>query len=153
MINKNEYELNDAHLLKNEKEEIIISLIAKFNELNGMENFVIYRSFSLFNNNDNKNNINESNKNNHSNYKYNSSLYIFIKIILILFIVIFITIIMLFCYKEIRRYQINKTINNIMINNNEKSKSDYEYFIEKKIANKTNEQKFNSKISYMIENF
>ena len=97
--------------------------------------------------------FNENNKNKHSNYEKNSSIYIFIKIIVILFIVLFVTIIILFCYKEIRRYQINKTINNIMINNNEKSKNNYEYFIEKKIANKTNEQKFNSKISYMIENF
>ena len=154
LINKNEYELVDFHIYENEN--VIINLVAKFNEINGMENFVIYKPYILTgainrdkNDNNNKN-IKEKDKNN-SSMKKNFISYYFYKFIFIFFIVLIIIIIILFCYKEIRRYQINSIINNLSINNSEKSSYNYELVNEGNISNRNQDKNFNSKISYMIE--
>ena len=157
LINKNEYELVNFHIY--EKENIIINLVAKFNELNGMENLIIYKPYIFSgktnrdetdsNNKDNKN-IKERDKND-SSKRNNFITYYFYKFLFILFILIISLVIILYCYKEIRRYQINSIVNNLSTNNSEKLNDNYELVNEGSISNNNKDKNFNSKISYMIE--
>ena len=57
LINKNEYELINTN---NNKEFLEIQLIAKFNELNGMENFLLYESLLLSKETQEQNKIDEN---------------------------------------------------------------------------------------------
>lgn len=160
LINKNEYELIDDHLLENEN--ITINLIAKFNELNGMENFIIYKTFVLFdrkNNKEESNDIYDNDDSNKDKYKIipskqekNEIFYFIFKIIIILIIVLTLVFIILFCYKKIRRYQINKIVNNLIIHKNEKPENNYELITNRNKSNNKEGTNYNSKISYMIEN-
>ena len=160
LINKNEYELIDDHLLENEN--ITINLIAKFNELNGMENFIIYKTFVLFDRKNNKEESNDIYDNDDSikdKYKIipskqekNKIFYFIFKIIIILIIVLTLVFIILFCYKKIRRYQINKIVNNLIIHKNEKPENNYELITNRNKSNNKEGTNYNSKISYMIEN-
>ena len=162
LINKNNFELTDIHLLKNEN--VIINLVAKFNELNGMENYVIYKPLKLFKqldddyDNTHKDDINDNKKkdiNKKDNYQTqnNSIIYYFIRTIIILFFIIIIIIVILFLYKEIRRCQINKVVNKLIENNNEKSYKNYELSEYNNNNLNQNKQDFDSKISFMIENY
>ena len=150
LINKNQTELLDIHYLKDKN--IIINLIARFNELNGMENYVIYEPLLLFN----KNEDNKDNKNNKKSpvdtYEKSENLFIvFIKkIFYILLILVIISIIILFMYKVIRRYQINKIVNKLIVNNKNNSNMNYELHEDDYHSDSLDGA--NSKISYMIEN-
>ena len=147
LINKNQTELLDIHNLK--VDNIIINLIARFNELNGMENYVIYEPLLLFNKNkDNKNNK----KSPVDTFEKSENLFIvFIKkIFFILLILVIISIIILFIYKVIRRYQINKIVNKLIVNNKDNSNMNYE--LHKDDYHSNSLVGANSKISYMIEN-
>ena len=147
LINKNQTELLDIHNLKNEN--IIINLIARFNELNGMENYVIYEPLLIFN----KPKDNKNNKKPHvDTFEKSENLFIvFIKkIFFILLILVIISIIILFIYKVIRRYQINKIVNKLIVNNKDNSNMSYELHKDDYQSNSLDGA--NSKISYMIEN-
>ena len=118
-----------------------------------MENFIIYKPLNLFGKNDNnEENIDNKNKNKSIKEENNSMLFYFMKIIFILFILFAIIMILLFLYKSIRRYQINKIINDLTKNNEEKSNNHYKLHRDNINLNKMKENNFDSKISYMIEN-
>ena len=156
LINKNEYELADENLLKDEN--TTITLIAKFNEINGMENYIIYKPLKIYdinsNNididqNENNNNIKEKDKIIPSQNEKNSVISFFFKCFIILLIIILIVLFFIYLYKIIRRIQIKKIVDTLIENKND----DYnlkciedEYNIKPK-----NELNFNSKISYVIE--
>jgi len=130
LINKNEYELNTNLIYKG---NLVIYLIAKFNEINGMENLVVYEPLFLSENNiyDNNYGNNKTNK----NYKNHT----FLKAIILILIIILILFIILYSYKLLRKIQI---------------KSLYDKFMKEDDKNLTlydKEKIISSKISFLIE--
>jgi hypothetical protein len=130
LINKNEFELNKNLIYKG---NLVIYLIAKFNEINEMENFVVYEPLFI-----NEKNIYENNYGNNKvgkNKKNNT----FLKSLILILIIIIILFIILYSYKLIRKIQI---------------KSLYDKFMKENDKNLTlyDKEKINtSKISFLIE--
>ena len=130
LINKNEYELSKNLIYKG---NLVIYLIAKFNEINGMENFVVYEPLflsekNIYENNNGNNKVGKNRKNN-----------TFLKVIILILIIIIIIFIIFYSYKLIRRIQI---------------KSLYDKFMKENDKNLTlyDKEKINtSKISFLIE--
>ena len=143
LINKNELEI-DKNIFK---ENIIgIYLIARFNELNGMENYFAYQPL-IFNIKEDNNIIDKNKNNEKSNDEYNNdkkkkNIIIFVKTIILLLIIFITVLIIIYIYKLIRKIQI-KNIYEKYINDNKK----YPLYNEKNIINES----FESKISFLIE--
>ena len=146
LINKNRIEINQS--LNNENLEIY--LIAKFNEINGMENLFIYNSLVLNNVNENNNINNENINKNNGNVKNEDKIiydkYIIYKKIakafIFLLIIILVILIILFSYKLIRKIQIKSVYNKFIKENNSKIALFNEDI---------NDKSFESKISFLIE--
>ena len=141
-------------------EYISINLIAKFYEINGMENYIIYKPLKLSNinindidiNKNETNDINEKNKIIPTENEKNLNLYFIFKFFIILLIIIFILILCLYFYKIIRRNQINKIVDTLIENKNEKSFiNNFNYNEDDFNIKRNDEINFNSKISYIIE--
>ena len=154
LINKNEYELNQNII---NKKNVEIYLIARFNEINGMENIYVYQPLILDNQNQqnindidkekddsnkNGNNIQDNNDNNieHNNKKLNKKKnHIFLKAFIFVLIIILILLIILYVYKLIRKIQI---------------KAIYDKYIkesENKLSLFNDDKSYESKISFLIE--
>ena len=151
LINKNEYKLSNIF---NNGERMEIYLIAKFNELNGMENIFIYEPLLLNreNQNDNmkenkeNNDINKKNENNKvsDNNQNDKIRYIIFKLFIFVLILIVIVLIILSAFKFIRKVQIKNAYDKYIMGNNEK-KMNLALFSDDKMP-------FESKISFLIEN-
>ena len=152
LINKNEYEINK--IIKNiiNINNIEIYVIAKFNEINGMENFFVYQPLILKtndiinNDNNNDNTINDNYKNEDNNNNDNNmkkKMHIFLKIFIFILIIFLIILIILYLFKLIRMMQI-KALYDKYINKDNKKIS---LFNEEKYNNDS----FESKISFLIE--
>ena len=147
LINKNEYELINT----NNKEYLEIQLIAKFNELNGMENFLLYEPL-LFsketqeqNKNEENHDINERKKNKVSESNENRDIkYFTLRILIFILILIVIALIILSIYKFVRKIQIKNAYQKYIIENRGE-KRNMALFDDDKLP-------FESKISFLIEN-
>ena len=150
LINKNEYKL-----MNNYEGDIQIYLIAKFNEINGMENFLLYEPLILtYKNKDNDQNKNrneikdedETDKTISKETEENEGVNlrnIFLKFFLIILILIVILIIILSVFKLIRKIQIKQAYDKYIKGNDDRSK--IALFGDNKFP-------FESKISFLIEN-
>ena len=132
-------------------------MIARFNEINGMENIYVYQPLILDNQNQrnindihkekddsnkNGNNIKDNNDNNieHNNKKLNKKKnHIFLKAFIFVLIIILILLIILYVYKLIRKIQI-KAIYDKYINESEN-----------KLSLFNDDKSYESKISFLIE--
>ena len=163
LINKNEYksELNKVINIKN---NIVIYLIAKFNEINGMENYLIYQPLLLnkifdeniynkknnddnsidINNNDTNSKINNGNDDN-KNIKRKKNNY-FLKAVILILIIIIIFLIILYLFKLIRKIQIKAIYDKYIKDNDKNNNKNLSLFNEMK------NESFQSKISFLIEN-
>ena len=150
LINKNEYKL-----MNNYEGDIQIYLIAKFNEINGMENFLLYEPLILtYKNKDNDQNKNrneikdedETDKTISKETEENEGVNlrnIILKLFLIILILIVILIIILSVFKLIRKIQIKQAYDKYIKGNDDRSK--IALFGDNKFP-------FESKISFLIEN-
>ena len=152
LINKNEYKL-----MNNYEGDIQIYLIAKFNEINGMENFLLYEPLILtYKNKDNDQNKNknrneikdedETDKTISKETEENEGVNlrnIILKLFLIILILIVILIIILSVFKLTRKIQIKQAYDKYIKGNDDRSK--IALFGENKFP-------FESKISFLIEN-
>ena len=130
LINKNEFEFNKNLKYKG---NLVIYLIAKFNEINGMENFIVYEPLflnakNIYENNNSNNKVGKSQKNN-----------TFLKALILLLIIIIILFIIFYSYKLIRKIQI-KSLYDKFMKENDKNLTLYD-----------KEQINTSKISFLIE--
>ena len=135
LINKNEYKLMNNI---NTKENLEIHLIAKFNELNGMENFLLYEPLLLIKENQ------EKKENNETNRKNIDIKYIILRIFIFILLLVVIALIILSIYKFYRRIQIKNAYDKYIKGNND-NKGDMALLSEEKLP-------FESKISFLIEN-
>ena len=147
LINKNDYKLIDSI---NFNENMVIYLIAKFNELNGMENFLIYEPLLLTkesrndkNREENKINSNENNKIDEKDNK--KVINIIFKIFIFVLILIIISLIILNVFKCIRKIQIKNACDKYIKGNNDANKKKALFSEDKLLP-------FESKISFLIEN-
>ena len=131
LINRNEYKIKNI-----DEDNIVIFLIAKFNELNGMENLLLYEPLLL-----NKEFKEKNNNNEHNNKVSNNMIF---KIFILFLIIIVIILIALCMYKFIRKMQI-KTAYDKYIKKIEPNQNTFKLFNENKLP-------FESKISFLIEN-
>ena len=150
LINKNEYKL-----MNNKEGNLQIYLIAKFNEINGMENFLLYEPLIITNENDNNNNENQNNNNNDmkdddktitketENNKGRNIKDIFFKFFIIILIVIVMILILLSIFKLVRKIQIKQAYDKYIKEKDDKDKT--ALFSDNKFP-------FESKISFLIEN-
>ena len=120
LINKNKTKIV---LIRNDMKNITVYLIAKFNELNGMENYIVYqpaciqkKQYEETNNGKNENDNNINNDNNNLNNKGENKK-IFLKMLVYLFGCLIIICAILYLYKTIRRIQIK------MLNEKNRKKS------------------------------
>lgn len=147
LINKNEYKLTNNI---NNEGQLQIYLIAKFNELNGMENFLLYEPIQLkLDNKENidkeKNDINDNDiKNNSDKEENNGAKKIILKIFIFFLIIIVIILIIISIFKFIRNVQIKNAYDKY-IKGNKVKKEKLSLFNEKNLP-------FESKISFLIEN-
>ena len=151
LINKNEYKLSN-----NIEGNLQIYLIAKFNEINGMENFLLYEPLILTkeskdnNQNQKSDNINNNDEsddrtNEKKSEEQNNNVIknILIKILIIILILIVILLIVLSIFKLIRKIQIKNAYNKYIKGNDNNGKAPL--FDNDKLP-------FESKISFLIEN-
>ena len=141
--------------MNNYEGDIQIYLIAKFNEINGMENFLLYEPLILtYKNKDNDQNKNrneikdedETDKTISKETEENEGVNlrnILLKFFLIILILIVILIIILSVFKLIRKIQIKQAYDKYIKGNDDRSK--IALFGDNKFP-------FESKISFLIEN-
>ena len=137
LINKNEYQINSNI---NIDDNLKIYLIAKFNEISGMENFLLYEPLLLTK----KNQISDNSKNKEINNNMNNKKFV-LQIFIIILIIIVIVLIILSVFKFIRKIQIKKAYNKYIKGNAENLKGNLNLFGKDKLP-------FESKISFLIEN-
>ena len=149
LINKNEYKfLEDI----NNKGNLEVYLIAKFNELNGMENFLLYEPLLITKQSrENSNNENKDDKdikskdiNNTSKEENWSIKKVFIKSFIIIMIFMTTALIILSVFKFIKKIQIKNAYDKY-IKGNKEDKRNFALFSDEKMP-------FESKISFLIEN-